>query len=135
PKNVTIAQGSLPQADVMREIGAMRGALENRIDDLLWGKQLKQTSHAATLFQSLLGCGFSTALLRAMLKRLPEGLSFRAAQEWVRSELSRNLPILKDEAELWQPGLTLALVGPTGVGKTTTIAKLAARAVQRHGPS
>lgn len=128
------AQSSPPPADdVMREIGAMRGALESRIDDLLWGNQLKQSSHAATLFQSLLGCGFSTALLRAMLKRLPSGISIRAAQEWVRTELSRNLPVLANEDDLWTPGLTLALVGPTGVGKTTTIAKLAARAVQRHG--
>lgn len=126
-------QAAPPQTDVMREIGAMRGALEGRIDDLLWGNQLKQSSHVATLFQSLLGCGFSTALLRAMLKRLPSGLSLRAAQEWVRTELSRNLPVLEHEEDLWKPGLTLALVGPTGVGKTTTIAKLAARAVQRHG--
>lgn len=135
PEKVSISTPPTPQSDVMREIGAMRGALESRIDDLVWGNQLKQSSHAATLFQSLLGCGFSTALLRAMLKRLPSGLSLRAAQEWVRTELSRNLPVLESEDELWQPGLTLALVGPTGVGKTTTIAKLAARAVKRHGSS
>lgn len=135
PEKVSISNAPAPQADVMREIGAMRGALESRIDDLVWGNQLKQSSHAATLFQSLLGCGFSTALLRAMLKRLPARLSLRTAQEWVRSELARNLPVLENEDDLWQPGLTLALVGPTGVGKTTTIAKLAARAVQRHGSS
>lgn len=124
---------SSPSTDVVREIGAMRGALESRIDELLWGNQLKQSSHAATLFQSLLGCGFSTALLRAMLKRLPSGLSARSAWQWARAELTKHLPVLADEDSLWQPGLTLALVGPTGVGKTTTIAKLAARAVQRHG--
>lgn len=135
PEKISISNAPVPQADVMREIGAMRGALESRIDDLAWGNQLKQSSHAATLFQSLLGCGFSTALLRAMLKRLPARLSLRAAQEWVRGELARNLPVLETEDELWHPGLTLALVGPTGVGKTTTIAKLAARAVQRHGSS
>lgn len=135
PEKVSVSNAPAPQTDVMREIGAMRGALERRIDELVWGNQLKQSSHAATLFQSLLGCGFSTALLRAMLTRLPGRLSLRAAQEWVRTELTRNLPVLTDEDELWQPGLTLALVGPTGVGKTTTIAKLAARVVQRHGPS
>lgn len=135
PEKISISNAPAPQADVMREIGAMRGALESRFDDLAWGNQLKQSSHAAALFQSLLGCGFSTALLRAMLKRLPARLSLRAAQEWVRGELARNLPVLETEDALWQPGLTLALVGPTGVGKTTTIAKLAARAVQRHGSS
>lgn len=141
PTSVPPAQeaGSKPgvsssQADLMQEIGAMRGALESRIDDLLWGNQLRQSSHAVTLFQSLLGCGFSTALLRAMLGKLPPRLSARAAKEWVRNELTQNLPVLAEEDNLWQPGLSLALVGPTGVGKTTTIAKLAARAVRRHGP-
>lgn len=130
---VAIAPAATPPNDVMREIGALRGAFETRIDELMWGNQLRQSSHAAALFQSLLGCGFSTALLRAMLKRMPPKLSMRAAQEWVRSELTTHLPVLTSEADLWQPGLTLALVGPTGVGKTTTIAKLAARAVRRHG--
>lgn len=120
-------------AELMREFADMRGAIETRMDALMWGNQLKQSSNTAVLFQFLLGCGFSTALLRAMLKQLPEGLSMRAAQEWVRSELARNLPVLSDEDALWAPGLTLALVGPTGVGKTTTVAKLAARAVERHG--
>lgn len=133
PSRVNVQGSPQPPADVMRELGAMRGALESRFDDLLWGNQLRQSSHAAALYQSLLGCGFSTPLLRAMLKRLPARLSLRAAQEWVRSELIRNLPVLPQEDDLWEPGLTLALVGPTGVGKTTTIAKLAARAVKRHG--
>ncbi|NYT65062.1 flagellar biosynthesis protein FlhF [Alcaligenaceae bacterium] len=119
--------------NVMGAIGEMRGALENRIDELLWGNQLKGAPQAASLFQTLLGYGFSTALLRAMLKRLPNQLIGKAAFEWVRNELVRNLPVLASEDELWRPGLALALVGPTGVGKTTTIAKLAARCVKRWG--
>ncbi|MBP6019222.1 MAG: flagellar biosynthesis protein FlhF [Burkholderiaceae bacterium] len=119
--------------DVMGAIGEMRGALENRIDDLLWGNQLKGAPQAAALFQTLLGYGFSTALLRAMLKRLPSQLAGKAAFQWARNELVRHLPVLASEDDLWQPGLALALVGPTGVGKTTTIAKLAARCVKRWG--
>lgn len=120
--------------DVMSAIGDMRGALESRIDELLWGNQLRRAPQAVTLFQTLLGFGFSTALLRAMLKRLPEQLSSKAAFQWARNELVRHLPVLSSEDDLWQPGLALALVGPTGVGKTTTIAKLAARCVRRSGP-
>lgn len=124
----------VPQPDLMDAIGAMRGALETRIDELLWGNQLRRAPQAASLFQTLMGFGFSTALLRAMLKRLPEQLSSRAALQWARDELVSHLPVIGSEDELWRPGLTLALVGPTGVGKTTTIAKLAARCVRRFGP-
>lgn len=118
----------------MDAIGAMQGALESRIDELLWGNQLRRAPQAASLFQTLLGFGFSTALLRAMLKRLPEDLSSRAAFQWARQELISHLPVVESEDALWKPGLALALVGPTGVGKTTTIAKLAARCVRRFGP-
>ena len=120
--------------NVMGAIGALRGALEGRMDDLVWSHQMRRTPVAVNLFQSLLSQGFSTALLRAMLKRLPKELGARAALQWVRTELETHLPVLRSEDSLWQPGLALALVGPTGVGKTTTLAKLAARAVRRFGP-
>ena len=122
-----------PPADVLNAIEDMRGALETRIDELLWGRQAGHTPHAIALFQTLLGLGFSTVLLRAMLQRLPEHLSGKAAFQWARSELISHLPVLKSEDELWTRGGAIALVGPTGVGKTTTIAKLAARCVKRFG--
>src|SRR3546814_19356230 len=81
-----------------------------------------------------MGLCFSTALLRAMLQRITQGLSFAAAMQWVRKELTGHLPILANEGDLWRPGLVIALVGPTGVGKTTTIAKLAARCIKQTGP-
>ena len=124
----------LPEADLMGVIGELKGSLETRIDELLWGSQLRRSPQAVTLFQSLLRFGFSTALLRAMLKRMPEQLANRAAFQWARNELVSHLPVLSSEDALWQPGLALALVGPTGVGKTTTVAKLAARCVRRSGP-
>lgn len=130
------AQGaaqSMP-ADVMQAIGSLKGALEGRIDELVWGSHLKRVPQAVSLFQALMGFGFSTALLRAMLKRLPEHLAAGPAFQWARQELVKHLPVQASEEELWRPGLALAVVGPTGVGKTTTLAKLAARAVRRFGP-
>lgn len=123
-----------PPAEVVGAIGAMQGALESRIDELLWSHQLQRTPETIQLFQTLLAYGFSTALLRAMLKRLPTHLTGKRAIEWARNELDTHLPVLQKEELLWQPGVALALVGPTGVGKTTTIAKLAARCVKRFGP-
>ncbi|MER1966511.1 flagellar biosynthesis protein FlhF [Castellaniella sp. GW247-6E4] len=125
---------SAPGQDLIGAIGELRGSLESRIDELLWGSQLRRAPGAVSLFQTLLRFGFSTALLRAMLKRLPEHMGERAAFQWARAELVKHLPVLASEDTLWQPGLALALVGPTGVGKTTTIAKLAARCVRRAGP-
>lgn len=121
------------RVEVMSAIGEMRGALETRMDELMWGNQLRRVPQAAALFQTMLGFGFSTALLRAMLKRLPETLSGKAAVQWVRQELIAHLPVLESEEALWTRGRAIALVGPTGVGKTTTVAKLAARCVRRAG--
>lgn len=123
-----------PGGGVMDAIGDMRGAFEARFDELLWGSQLRRAPQVAQLFQTLLGLGFSTALLRAMLRRIPADLSPAAAMQWARGELTDHLPVLASEDDLWRPGLVLALVGPTGVGKTTTIAKLAARCIRRAGP-
>jgi flagellar biosynthesis protein FlhF len=53
---------------------------------------------------------------------------------YVKSVLARQLPILEDEDALMDEGGVYALMGPTGVGKTTTTAKLAARYVMRFGP-
>src|SRR5690606_28794387 len=128
------AAGADARVEVMVAIDEMRGALEARMDDLMWGNQLRRVPQAATLFQAMLGFGFSTALLRAMLKRLPEELSGKAAVQWARQELITHLPVLESEDDLWTPGRAIALVGPTGVGKTTTIAKLAARCIRRAGP-
>lgn len=117
--------------DVMNAIHSLKGSLEGRIEEVMWSNQLRVNPDLLSLFQSLLAYGFSTALLRAMLKRLPSNQPLRTAMQWVRKELDTHLPVLKSEGDLWQPGVALALVGPTGVGKTTTIAKLAARAVRK----
>jgi len=116
-------------------IGALRGALETRLDGLLWGgaDAPGREPQRAALFRLLLDVGFSARLARAMLERLPGGLAQREAQAWVRNELVTHLPVLARDDDLWDQGGVYALVGPTGVGKTTTLAKLAARCVAREG--
>lgn len=116
-------------------IGALRGTLESRLDGLLWGGAAGPGREPlrAGLFRTLLDIGFSARLARAMLERLPASLDARAAQAWARNELVTHLPVLASEDELLAEGGVYALVGPTGVGKTTTLAKLAARCVAREG--
>jgi len=111
----------------------LRGTLENRIDGLLWSKGLRAEPVVATLFRTLLEAGFSSALVRALMDRLPRHYTAAQALGWARDELVAHLPVLGNEDELLGEGGVFALVGPTGVGKTTTLAKLAARCVARVG--
>ncbi|ALM83201.1 flagellar biosynthesis protein FlhF [Bordetella sp. N] len=114
-------------------LDTLRGTLENRIDGLLWSKGLRAEPVAATLFRTLLEAGFSAVLVRALMDRLPRQYSAAQALSWARGELISHLPVLANEDELLGDGGVFALVGPTGVGKTTTLAKLAARCVARVG--
>lgn len=132
-----MAPPSLPansNAGLQDAISALRGALETRMDGLLWGGRpgSGREPAAAALFRSLLDAGFSTKLVRTLVDRLPQGLSTDAAQAWARNELVTHLPVVRSEDEFLAGGV-YALVGPTGVGKTTTLAKLAARCVAREG--
>jgi len=135
-----IAAPSQPEAPleqaggVMAAIDSLRGMLETRIDSMAWDVNLRRAPASVALFQTLLAAGFSTALLRPLLARLPDSLDAAAALAWARNELLTSLPVLRHEDDLLGAGGVFALVGPTGVGKTTTLAKLAARCVLRVGP-
>ena len=121
-------------AGLQDAISALRGARESRMDGLLWGGRQGpgREPAGAALFRSLLDAGFSTKLVRTLVERMPQGMSAEAALAWARNELVTHLPVLGSEDEFLGGGV-YALVGPTGVGKTTTLAKLAARCVAREG--
>jgi flagellar biosynthesis protein FlhF len=122
-------------AQVQAAINALRGSLESRIDGLLWAGTNGSGAEPvkAALFRSLLEAGFSMPVVRALVERVPEGSDRQAALAWARNELVTHLPVLRSEDEFLAGGGVYALVGPTGVGKTTTLAKLAARCVMREG--
>src|SRR5690625_4276680 len=79
--------------------------------------------------------GYSSHLARQLLAQLPKNYDNAKAWEWVQAQLRQRLPILSDIRDCFKPGSVTALVGPTGVGKTTTLAKLAYYCVQIYGPS
>jgi flagellar biosynthesis protein FlhF len=83
--------------------------------------------------RELLRCGFSAQFARDLVAKMPAAIEAKKAAEWIRSALALNLQAVPTEHELVNRGGVYALVGPTGVGKTTTAAKLAARCVVRFG--
>ena len=119
--------------DVMAEIRAMRGMLEAQLAELSWTNQQYREPLKAEIMREMLSAGFSATLARYLTENLPDNEKPRGGMNWIKSVLARNLITLNDENEMLDRGGVFALVGPTGVGKTTTTAKLAARCVMRHG--
>lgn len=129
--------GPLPGAaasdSVLSELHSMRSMIEERLAGVVWNDQQRRDPVRGRLLRTMLGCGFSTRLSRALLEKLPAGHSYAEGLAFVRAELVRAVPVQADEAQVLGRGGVYALVGPTGVGKTTTTAKLAARCVMRFG--
>jgi flagellar biosynthesis protein FlhF len=86
------------------------------------------------ILRVLLSAGFGGQLCKTLLDELPQALTVEQGMDWARQVLERNIPVIDNEDTFLDDGGVFALVGPTGVGKTTTTAKLAARAVMRFGP-
>lgn len=118
---------------VMSEIRAMRGMLEAQLSEIAWSTMQTREPFRAEMMRELLSTGFSASLSRHLTENLPEVKSAEEGMQWVKSVLARNLMVMNNENEVLEKGGVFALVGPTGVGKTTTTAKLAARCVMRHG--
>ncbi|MFP3604538.1 flagellar biosynthesis protein FlhF [Paraburkholderia sp. SIMBA_053] len=121
---------------VMNELSSMRGMMEEQFAGLMWGDRQRRNPAHASLTKHLFAAGFSAQLVQMMVANLPDEVdNMDDGMDWVRSVLASNLPVMEDEDTLMERGGVFALMGPTGVGKTTTTAKLAARCVMRFGAS
>ena len=118
---------------VMQEIRAMRSMLEIQLSEIAWGATQNRQPHRSGIMRELLSAGFTPSLSRHLTENLPEVKTLQEGVSWVKTVLARNLLVKDNENEILEKGGVFALVGPTGVGKTTTTAKLAARCVMRHG--
>jgi flagellar biosynthesis protein FlhF len=115
---------------MLRELRDVRSLIEQRFGELAYLDKLKRDPRQAQLLQRLLEAGFSPGLSRRLSDGLPAGGNDIA---WAANVLVRNLQTGEREAALEDAGGVYALIGPTGVGKTTSTAKLAAAFAARHG--
>jgi len=120
---------------VMNELTSMRGMMEEQFAGLLWADRQRRSPVHASLTKHLFAAGFSAQLVKMVIDKLPEVDNLDEGMEWVRTVLESNVPVMENEDALMERGGVFALMGPTGVGKTTTTAKLAARCVMRFGAS
>ena len=129
----TLAAGA-GQQQLMQELQSMRNLIEDRFNTLTWLGQARQNPIQTQLMLKLIRAGYSPALSRAVLEHLPEQIEAPEAVRWLMEVPERNLRTDAQTQPLYEQGGIYAMVGATGVGKTTTAAKLAAHCARIHGP-
>jgi len=129
------AAHSAPTAAAMdhmnHELKILRRMLETQLEQLAWNERSRRTPVIAEMLRELTEMGISQELADRIVEQLPAQVDLATARRFAIAGLSQYL---RTTGPRWQEdGGRLALVGATGVGKTTTLAKLAVRWVLRHG--
>ena len=114
------------------EMKMMRRMLETQLAQLAWNDMTRRAPVHVEILRELTEIGISQELSEYILKQLPEKVELGFARRFAIAGLSQYLLVTGDR---WlENGGRVAFIGATGVGKTTTLAKLAVRWVLRHGP-
>ncbi|AFJ59873.1 flagellar biosynthesis protein FlhF [Pseudomonas paracarnis] len=118
--------------DSMRfELSGLRELLEVQLGSLAWTQLQGSKPQQANLWRRLQRIGLSGPLSRDLLALTAEVEEPRQAWRMLLAHLARM--IATPEIEPLEEGGVIAMVGPAGMGKTTTLAKLAARYVLKYG--
>jgi flagellar biosynthesis protein FlhF len=125
-------QAAQDTAQMRSELGSLREMLEMQLSSLAWNDMERRQPLRARVLREMTRLGIEADVARALVAELPDQISAEQARYLPLGMLSRSLTVSGRDLCGDDSGV-IALVGPTGVGKTTTIAKLAARAVMRHG--
>lgn len=113
------------------ELRELRGLVEQQLSGFAWGNMERQHPLHARLMRQLMVLGISAQESKRIAMAVNEKQSFEQAWNLALAIMGQSLAITEDD--ILSEGGIVSLVGPTGVGKTTTIAKLAARYTLRHG--
>ena len=125
------AVGRREEIDMVNELRSMKGLIEERFGALAFMEKLQREPRQALLAQKMLDIGFSPGLIRRMVDALPAQAHDELA--WATTVLERNLLTGEAEPALEEQGGVFAMIGSTGVGKTTSTAKLAAAFATQYG--
>lgn len=118
--------------EMRRELQVMHNLLEQQLSGLAWGELARRQPHRAELLSQLLDFGCHPSLCLRLAETAAGERDPARAWRLALATLGRGLSVTEDD--ILSQGGVVALIGPTGVGKTTTAAKLAARYNLRHGP-
>lgn len=117
--------------EMKNEMQDIRSLLEQQMSSLAWADLKNRNPSRAKLTRNLLELGISPQVCQILVESCKEQKDFDGLWHHALSILAKSLPV--DSGDIVDQGGVIAVVGATGVGKTTTIAKLAARYALRHG--
>ncbi|VAW83352.1 Flagellar biosynthesis protein FlhF [hydrothermal vent metagenome] len=128
----SVAWSQDPSIVAMRdEIRQLRGLLEDQLAHLAWGDMKRREPLHADVMRRLGSMELSSTLVEQISAPAVHARDEDHAWQLAMTELAASIPVADND--FMDEGGIVALVGSTGVGKTTSIAKLAARYVLRHG--
>ena len=117
-------QGDVLLRDMQNEIASLRGLLETQLSGLVWKDESQRSPARAQILRNLARIGVAPDVANTVVGRLGPIDDVRSLWQAPLATLAQTISVADDR--LMQEGGVFALVGPTGVGKTTTIAKIAA---------
>jgi flagellar biosynthesis protein FlhF len=132
-----VTAGPAPRADaaeygaMQRELVGLRRLLENGLAGITWNDKRLREPLRARVLEELTAMDIAPDVALTLAELTPQSTTLDNPSHIPLALLARHLPILNDTTCV-AGGIT-AVVGPTGAGKTTTIAKLAARWCMQHG--
>lgn len=130
PSQVDKFQTQTPFDDLRMEIQTLRGMLEAQLRGGSVGGGSNEPLHTV-LLQKLLYLGVSPTTAAAWTRLVRPDLNQQRAWQVILTHITEQLPI-RDTRRIEEGGI-YAFLGPTGVGKTTTLAKIGARFALRFG--
>jgi flagellar biosynthesis protein FlhF len=113
------------------DLHGLRELIEVQLGSIAWGQEQSRRPQQAGLWRRLQRLGLPAELSRSLLEKVAGITEPRQAWRMVLAYLAQAIKVSKTEP--LEEGGVIALVGPAGVGKTTTLAKLAARYVLKYG--
>ncbi len=121
-----------PLSDLRQEISDLRGLIEGELTQMAWREIGQRNPHKAALMRRLHSLGLKRELCTTLVTQNPmSGDDGNAA--WKKTLIDLAAMLVEGDHDLLESGGTYAIIGSTGVGKTTTVAKLAAQYALRHG--
>ncbi|WAJ71092.1 flagellar biosynthesis protein FlhF [Catenovulum adriaticum] len=116
---------------IKSEMAELKHLLKHQVSGLMWQEMARSEPTRAYIVDRLTRMGIAAQVAEQVASFMPEGIEDHQAWDSALELLSGQINVTNND--IMRRGGVVALLGPTGVGKTTTVAKLAAHFAKKHG--